>query len=66
MNLHDRAPRAPEVTTGPLPGSRKVFAAPEGHDDLRVPFREIALGKRAASRRSMSTTRQGLTPILRS
>ena len=45
MNLHDRAPRAPEVTTGPLPGSCKIYSAPEGHDDLRVPFREIAVGK---------------------
>ncbi len=32
-----------EVTTGPLSGSRKVYSAPDGHDDVRVPFREIAL-----------------------
>ncbi len=32
-----------KVTTGPLAGSRKVYSAPQGHDDLRVPFREIAL-----------------------
>ncbi len=31
------------VTTGPLPGSRKVYSAPEGHDDMRVPFRAIGL-----------------------
>src|SRR3990170_2001543 len=49
MNLHDRAPRAPDVTTGPLPGSRKVYAAPEGHDDLRVPFREISLAEGTAA-----------------
>ncbi|KMO36525.1 phosphomethylpyrimidine synthase, partial [Methylobacterium variabile] len=31
------------VTTGPVTGSTKVYAAPAGHPDLRVPFREIAL-----------------------
>src|SRR5271165_482703 len=36
------APRT--VTTGPIIGSRKVYAAPDGHPDIRVPFREIALG----------------------
>ncbi len=34
----------PKVTTGPLAGSRKVYSSPEGDPDLRVPFREIALG----------------------
>ena len=35
---------APEtVTTGPIAGSRKVYAAPKGRPDIRVPFREIAL-----------------------
>jgi phosphomethylpyrimidine synthase len=34
---------APKVTTGPLSGSRKVYSSPEGHGDLRVPLREIAL-----------------------
>ncbi len=34
---------APKVTTGPLSGSRKVYSSPEGHADLRVPLREIAL-----------------------
>ena len=33
----------PKVTTGPLAGSRKVHSSPDGHDDLRVPFRDIAL-----------------------
>jgi phosphomethylpyrimidine synthase len=32
------------VTTGPITGSRKVYAAPKGRSDIRVPFREIALG----------------------
>jgi phosphomethylpyrimidine synthase len=35
---------APEtVTTGPIVGSRKVYAAPKGRPDINVPFREIAL-----------------------
>src|SRR6516225_4520536 len=31
------------VTTGPIAGSRKIYAAPKGRADIRVPFREIAL-----------------------
>jgi phosphomethylpyrimidine synthase len=50
MNLHNRAPRAPEVTTEALPGSRKVYSAPEEHDDLAVPFREIHLADDATFR----------------
>ena len=34
---------AAKVTTGTLPGSRKIYSAPEGHADLRVPLREISL-----------------------
>ncbi|MEZ5995557.1 MAG: phosphomethylpyrimidine synthase ThiC [Hyphomonadaceae bacterium] len=33
----------PAVTTGPLAGSRKVYASGCAHADLRVPFREVAL-----------------------
>ncbi len=33
----------PRVTTGPLPGSRKIYSAPEAAPGLRVPLREIAL-----------------------
>ena len=33
----------PSVTTGPLVGSRKVYAAGCAHPDLRVPFREVAV-----------------------
>src|SRR6185312_1272123 len=33
----------PTVTTGPLIGSRKVYASGCAHPDLRVPFREVAL-----------------------
>ena len=32
-----------KVTTGPLPGSRKVYSSPDGRADVKVPFREIAL-----------------------
>ncbi len=35
----------PEVTTGPISASSKVYTAPAGHPDVRVPFREIALTK---------------------
>jgi phosphomethylpyrimidine synthase len=31
------------VTTGPIQGSRKVYAAPQGHSAIQVPFREIVL-----------------------
>ncbi len=43
MNIHDPKITVPEVTTGPLPASRKVYVAPEAAPDLRVPLREIAL-----------------------
>ncbi len=33
----------PKVTTGPISASTKVYDSPEGHPDIRVPFREIAL-----------------------
>ena len=41
--LNPKDVTAPKVTTGPLSGSRKVYSSPEGHGDLRVPLREIAL-----------------------
>ncbi|MBE7203382.1 MAG: phosphomethylpyrimidine synthase ThiC, partial [Parafilimonas terrae] len=31
------------VTTGPVTGSRKVYASVAGRDDIRVPYREIVL-----------------------
>jgi phosphomethylpyrimidine synthase len=34
---------APKVTSGALPGSRKVYSSPEGRDHVAVPLREIAL-----------------------
>ena len=50
MNLHDKIIKRTEVTTGTLTGSRKIYSAPEGHDDLAVPFREIALSDGGAFR----------------
>ena len=41
ISAKDVAP--PKVTTGPLAGSRKVYSSPQGHDDVHVPLREIAL-----------------------
>ena len=39
-----KLPVAPtEVTTGPIRGSKKVYAAPKSHPALRVPFRQIDL-----------------------
>ena len=45
MNKMTRAAELmlPTVTTGPIQGSRKIYDAPAGHADVRVPFREIAL-----------------------
>jgi phosphomethylpyrimidine synthase len=37
----------PKVTTGPISGSAKVYDAPAGFPDVRVPFREITLQKEA-------------------
>ncbi|HRE22139.1 MAG TPA: phosphomethylpyrimidine synthase ThiC, partial [Rhabdaerophilum sp.] len=35
---------APEtVTTGPIIGSRKVYASPKSHPGMKVPFREVTL-----------------------
>jgi phosphomethylpyrimidine synthase len=33
----------PTVTTGPISASRKIYSAPVGQPDVRVPLREIAL-----------------------
>jgi phosphomethylpyrimidine synthase len=45
MTIHvDKLTGLPQtVTTGPIQGSRKVYAAPAGHPEIRVPFREIQL-----------------------
>ncbi|MBW8298164.1 MAG: phosphomethylpyrimidine synthase ThiC, partial [Hydrogenophaga sp.] len=33
----------PQVTTGPLPASRKIHIEGDQHGDIRVPMREVAL-----------------------
>jgi len=45
MNKPTRAAdiHAPKVTVGPHRASTKVYSSPAGHDDIRVPFREIGL-----------------------
>ena len=43
MNTIPKFAAPQRVTTGPIEGSRKIHAAPDGHPDIRVPFREIAL-----------------------
>ncbi len=45
MNIHSspNAPTTGDVTTGPLPASKKVYVSPDGMADVRVPLREIAL-----------------------
>ena len=40
----------PKVTTGPISASTKVYSSPDGHDDVRVPFREIALSEGAGEK----------------
>jgi phosphomethylpyrimidine synthase len=48
MNVHDKRPPTPViVTTGPVGASRKLYSSPRGHDDVRVPVREIALSPSA-------------------
>ncbi len=36
-------PRLAGVTTGPIEGSRKIYASPPERPDIAVPFREVAL-----------------------
>ncbi|WP_265518374.1 phosphomethylpyrimidine synthase ThiC [Nitratireductor luteus] len=43
MDVRTREKAAVEVTTGPLPASRKVYKPGALHDGLRVPLREIAV-----------------------
>ncbi len=51
----------PKVTTGPLPGSFKVYSSPQGHPDLAVPFREIALGGAEPSASNSEAVGQRIT-----
>ena len=45
MNAPIKTPKdlRAHVTTGPIQGSRKIYASPEGHPDIKVPLREIVL-----------------------
>src|ERR1700744_5491535 len=45
MNKHlaESELATPKVTTGPITGSRKIYATPEAAPDLKVPLREGAL-----------------------
>jgi phosphomethylpyrimidine synthase len=43
MNEFPKFAAPQTVTTGPITGSRKVYASPSGRADIRVPFREIML-----------------------
>src|SRR5258708_13546965 len=43
MNIHVPKRGTREVATGPLSGSRKVYARPAAAPELRVPVREIPL-----------------------
>ena len=62
MNIHSK-PTRPEITTGPLPASRKIFVTPEAAPDLRVPLREIMLSEGAGEPNlSRSTTPPAPTP----
>ena len=47
MNRHVAQFTAPQVTTGPLPASRKVYVSPPAAPELRVPLREIELSPAA-------------------
>jgi phosphomethylpyrimidine synthase len=56
---------APTVTKGPLPGSRKVYSLPEGHEDLAVPFREIALAEASGEPPALSSEAVGRENVFR-
>ncbi|MFZ3033356.1 MAG: phosphomethylpyrimidine synthase ThiC [Parvibaculum sp.] len=47
MNIQNPRPELGDVTTGPLPASKKIFTSPEGFDGMKVPFREISLHETA-------------------
>ena len=49
-SLNNHTANSPQVTTGPLIGSRKVHASPPSREDLAVPLREIELSNGEAFR----------------
>jgi phosphomethylpyrimidine synthase len=46
MNVISK-PKTSDITTGPLPASRKIYVGGEIHSDVRVPMREISLHETA-------------------
>ncbi|MEE2698570.1 MAG: phosphomethylpyrimidine synthase ThiC [Pseudomonadota bacterium] len=46
MNFINK-PKTSDITTGPLPASRKIYVAGKIHSDIQVPMREISLHKTA-------------------
>jgi len=46
MNVISK-PKTSDITTGPLPASRKIYINGEAHKDVRVPMREISLHETA-------------------
>ncbi len=46
MNVINK-PKTSDITTGPLPASRKVYIEGKIHADVRVPMREISLHETA-------------------
>lgn len=73
-SIRHRLIKSPQVTTGPLIGSRKVHSVPEGHPHVQVPLREIALSNGEAFRvydpsgpytddAVKIDVKQGLTPV---
>ena len=46
MNFINK-PKTSDITTGPLPASRKIYVAGNIHQDVQVPMREISLHKTA-------------------
>lgn len=47
MNIHTDKTTLQDVTTGPLPASKKIYVSPKEAPDLEVPVREIQLSEGA-------------------
>lgn len=47
MNIQSEDLKRPEVTTGPLPASKKIYVSPKEAPELEVPVREIQLSETA-------------------
>jgi phosphomethylpyrimidine synthase len=47
MNIQSEDLKRPEVTTGPLPASKKIYVSPKEAPELEVPVREIQLSEGA-------------------